>query len=304
MELKECTYSNWPNCLELSNNLIKLVITLNVGPRVVFFGFKDSQNLFKNFENQIGTNGRGKWLPYGGHRLWHAPEKASRTYCPDNSPVDYSWDGKTLTLNCPEEKPNQIRKVIEIEINEITAEVNVNHKIYNTGNWAKELAAWCLTVMAAEGRAIIPQEPFVPHGINTDESLAPARPLVMWQFTKMDDPRFTWGNKFIQMREGSAVNCKQKIGLLNKQGWAAYYLNGEAFVKKQEIQENAVYPDYGSSMEFYTEPGFLEIESLSPLVTLNPGECVEHLECWQLFKCHLSKDEDEVEAKLLPLIKE
>ena len=49
--------------------------------------------------------------------------------------------------------------------------------------------------MAADGRLSVPQEDFIPH----PDMLTPARPLVLWPFTRMNDPRFTWGDRLIQM---------------------------------------------------------------------------------------------------------
>ncbi|MDD5726960.1 MAG: hypothetical protein PHV59_00210 [Victivallales bacterium] len=301
MNLKNCSYGGWDNCLELSDGKVRLVITLDVGPRVIFYGFRDGQNLFRNFEDQLGLTGGDEWRNYGGHRLWHAPEVMPRTYFPDNAPVDYTWDGAKLTLDCPPEPDNKLKKFIEISLNENTGEVELSHKIFNIGYWEVELSAWCLSVMAPGGRAIIPQEPYVRHGTNGGESLAPARPLVLWQYTKMADPRFIWGDKYIQLKEDSSRPSKQKIGLLNKPGWAAYALNGDLFLKKQGYCADAVYPDYNCNAEFFTMPGFLEMETLSPLKRIVPGAYVENCETWQLFKLRVGEAEAEIDAKLLPL---
>ena len=42
--------------------------------------------MFKEFPDQLGLTKSDKWLLFGGHRLWHAPE-AARTYYPDFEPV-------------------------------------------------------------------------------------------------------------------------------------------------------------------------------------------------------------------------
>ena len=39
------------------------------------------------------TTDLGEWKPWGGHRLWAAPEAMPRTYSPDNSPIDYKKQG-------------------------------------------------------------------------------------------------------------------------------------------------------------------------------------------------------------------
>ena len=302
MRIEKCSYGGWDNCLELNNGEVGIVITLNVGPRVIFYGFVNGQNLLKNFDDDLGQCGSSEWKSYGGHRLWHAPEVEPRTYSLDNSPVAYRLENNKVILDCPEEFDNKIKKEIIIELSENSSEVKLTHRIYNTGNWDKELSAWCLTVMAPEGRAIIPQEPYVPHGAEPGGTFVPARPLVLWPFTKMNDSRFMWGEKYIQFSEDSSIDSKLKFGILNKQEWMAYTLNGELFIKKHPYIKDTQYPDYNCNAEFFTMPGFLELETLSPLKRIAPGDYVEHLESWQLFKVNISTDEADIDTKLLPLL--
>ena len=57
------------------------------------------------------------------------------------------------------------------------------------------------------------------------EALAPARALVLWHFTRMDDPRYRWGERLIELRQDDALaSTRTKFGAGNKQGWAAYQL--------------------------------------------------------------------------------
>lgn len=302
MKIEKCAYGAWDNCLEMSNDQVKLIITLDVGPRVIFYGFIDGQNMFKNFDEQIGLVGGDEWRIYGGHRLWHAPEVSPRTYSLDNETVSYECAGNKVILNCTPEADNKLKKVIEIELDEKTSEVKLSHKIFNVDYWDKEFSTWCLTVMAPGGRAIIPQEPYVAHGSEKGESFDPARPLVLWQYTNMADPRFIWGEKYIQMKEDSACESKQKIGVLNKAAWMAYVLNGDLFLKKHDYDAEAEYPDYKCNAEFFTMPGFLEMETFSPLKRVAPGEYLENNESWQLFKVDVSEDEADIDNKVLALI--
>ena len=46
----------------------------------------------------------------------------------------------------------------------------------------------------------------------------------------------------------------------------------------------AVYPDYGVSYETYTNDYMMEMESLSPLTRLEPGDTINHLEEWELIE--------------------
>ncbi len=297
MKPEDVSYGGWDHCLRLSNGEIEIIATLDVGPRIIRYGFVNGQNLFKEFSDDMGSTGGDTWKSYGGHRLWHAPEVEPRTYYPDNAPVHHAWDGKTLTLTPPEETSNRLQLSIAVTMDPEKPRIDICHRIANTGTWDVTLAPWALSVMAEAGRAVIPQERYIPHG----ESFSPARPLVLWYFTKMDDPRFTWGEKYIQMREDASVDAKQKIGALNAKGWAAYLLNGDVFIKKFDCMPGAAYPDLGCNCEFYTQPGFLEIESLGPLQTIVPGGIIEHRETWELHRADVGPDEAEIDAKLMPL---
>jgi len=191
-----------------------------------------------------------------------------------------------------------IQKEIEISIQ--NKAVHLTHRLINHNPWAVELAPWCLSVMAAGGRALVPQEDFIPH----PDVLTPARPLVLWHFTRMNDPRFTWGDRLIQLREDSQFSSKQKFGIRNAQGWAAYELGKDLFVKAIQFIPEATYPDMGCNCEFFTMPGFLEIESLGPLVKLEPNVGIDHIERWWVIpNVELPKDEASLIAALNPYLK-
>src|SRR5207253_8694307 len=135
---------------------------------------------------------------------------------------------------------------------------------------------WALSVMAPGGRAIIPQEPYG----EGDNYLLPARSLSLWQYTKMNDPRWIWGEKYIQAIQDVGARSEQKIGVMNKQGWAAYYLSGEVFIKQFTFDPDVVYPDFSCNNEIYINSNFLEIETLGPLTKLPSGGITEHVEHW------------------------
>ena len=303
MEFKKVNYHGIA-CLELSNGNVRLLISHEFGPRILFYGFVGGQNFLKEFTEQLANPGLPEWQSFGGHRLWYAPEVSPRSYYADNIPVPYQWDGQVLTLDCPEEQGNCVKKIITIDLSDEGSRVAIRHRIYNTGMWPVDFAVWGVTVMAEGGRAIIPQEKYVPHGRNPHgEALDAARPLVLWQYTKMNDPRFIWGEKYIQMKEDAKCKSKQKIGVLSKQCWLAYALNSELFIKRHEYVPGGVYPDFGCNAEFFTMPGFLEVESLSPLKNVAPGSFHELKEVWELHKVPVSESEADIDSKLLPLVK-
>jgi hypothetical protein len=292
--MEKTPYGGWPNCVRLTNGTVELIATTDVGPRIIRLAFAGGQNMFKEFPDMIGKTGGDEWRIYGGHRFWSAPEAKPRTYFPDNAPVVADWDGKTLTLTPPPEAVNGIQKQMAVTMDP-SGEVRVVHKMTNVSRWEIEVAPWALSVMAQGGMAILPQEKFIPH----TEYLLPARPLALWHYTQMADPRWTWGNKFILLRQDPNATTPQKAGLLNKQGWAAYHLNGDLFVKRYQADDKGKYPDFGSNTELFTNADILEVETLGPLAKLAPdGGAVEHEEYWSLHKVKITQDEASIEQAL------
>lgn len=275
-DIEAVSYRGWKNCLKLSDGRLELIVTLDVGPRVIRLGTPGGKNLFKEFDDQVGRTSGAEWISFGGHRLWHAPEIFPRSYAPDFSPVSHSWNAGVLTLVQNTEPETGIQKEIRISFRGETVELT--HRLINRNAWAIEVAPWCLSVMAAGGRALLPQEEFRSH----PETLEPARPMVLWHFTRMNDPRFTWGDRLIQIREDASCTSKQKIGVQNRQGWVAYQLGGDLFLKTVPRIPGAVYPDMGCNCEIFTMPGFLEVETLGPLAKLEPNGFVDHLETWRV----------------------
>ncbi|MFT3750707.1 MAG: hypothetical protein QM768_20515 [Agriterribacter sp.] len=293
-------YGGWPDCVRLYNAAVEVIITTSIGPRIIHFGFAGEQNILYTSPEDSGKTGGNDWRIYGGHRLWIAPEAIPLSYHPDNSAVECTFSNGTLTVTAPGESTSGIRKEIQITLSPDKNELTVVHRLKNENPSDIRLSVWAISALAPGGCAIIPQEPY---GEGND-FLLPARPLVLWQYTKMNDPRWIWGEKYILAKQDTTLAEEQKIGVLNKQGWAAYYLDKTLLIKKFEYTENAVYPDYGCNNEVYINEAFLEVETLGPLVTLAPGGTAAHIEHWSLHKTEnmSTPTEQLIDSAILPIV--
>lgn len=295
--VEKVSYKGWENCIKLSNGVVELIVTIDVGPRLISFAFNGGENEFCEVENQVGTTGGDDWKIYGGHRLWHSPEAKPRCYEPDNAPVKWKKKKNGIILIQNMEPWTQIKKEIEITMSVKKAKVRVLHRITNMGAWPIELSVWALTVMATGGKQIIPE-------ITEETGLLPNRTITLWPYTKMNDPRVTWGEKYIMLDQNDKMSNAFKIGLPNDAGWAAYANHGHLFVKKYKHIVGAKYPDNGASYETYTTDFMMEMETLSPLTSINPETSIEHEEVWYLYDhVEVPENEADIEAKILPLIR-
>ena len=297
-KITEIKYNNWPSCIEIKNEHLKLIVTTDTGPRIIYCSAADSDfNLFYQNKEQQGKINSNEWLIYGGHRLWHSPQIGYRPNQPDNDPVPYKIDKNNLTLVCPEEKATKIQKEIDISMSFNEPRVQVKHRIYNRGLWPIKLAAWALTVMAEGGIEIFP----IPR---EDTSFMPNYAISFWPWTKPNDHRFTLGEKYMTLKHDKTDERWFKIGYRNTEGWGAYIINGFMFVKIYFPIRGEEYPDYGSTFETYTDNNFLELESLGPLKNLEPGEFTEHIEEWYVFKnVSLPQSESEIDEEITKRIK-
>jgi hypothetical protein len=299
MQIAKIDYKGWPNAYRLANGSIELVVTTDVGPRIIFFGFMGDQNEFKEYPDQIGQTGGEDWCIYGGHRLWHAPESIPRSYSPDNSPVCLQEYPGFVRLTQPVEATTGIQKEIEIALDAEAPHVRVTHRLRNINLWEVELAPWAMSVMAAGGVAILPLPPRQSH----QQNLQPTHSITLWAYTDMTDPRWTWGKTHLLLRQDEARKDPQKIGLMAPDGWIAYARQGHLFVKRAGFVSGAAYPDYGSSLEVFTNDEMLEMETLGPLSGIEPKGAAEHVEDWYLFSHVPSPQNDEdVQVHILPII--
>ncbi len=147
----------------------------------------------------------------------------------------------TMHLIPPFEVHTHIQKEMIVKLDPSGTGVTITHKITNKNVWPIELAPWGLTIMRGGGVTIVPQEPFKSHM----EELLPARPMVLWGYTDLSDPRWTFGKKYVRLRTDENLAHPQKIGVANKREWAGYLRENTLFIKRFPYIEGAKYPDYG-----------------------------------------------------------
>jgi hypothetical protein len=290
--IEKVEYKGWKNNLKISNGEAELIITLDVGPRVIRYGYVGGANVFKEFEDQIGKSGEKEWMIRGGHRLWHAPEEINRTYELDNSPVKWEKLGESgVRIIQGIEPKTGIKKEMDITLESAGTGVKVVHRLHNTNLWDVELAPWALSVMAQGGVAIIPLPEKIAHpgsllpGEKPDyRGFVPNQTMIVWPFTDLADTRWRWGTRYLTLRQDVNAKSPTKLGLSHRQRWIGYLNNGVLFVKLITYQDGRQYTDGGSNFETFTNKDFLEVESLGPLQRITPGGFVEHVEQWYLIK--------------------
>ncbi|HWE40630.1 MAG TPA: hypothetical protein VG406_29055 [Isosphaeraceae bacterium] len=304
LTVEKVEYKGWKNNLKLSNGDAELIVTLDVGPRVISYRLADGKNVFREYDGQLGKSGESTWMIRGGHRLWASPEDPARTYVPDNGPVAFAEIGPgAVRLTPAPEASVGLQKEMDVKLEPGGSRVTVVHRIRNVGKAPTDLAPWALSVMKGGGVEVIPLPPKRPHPGDAKHATAadfgPDFRLALWSYTDFQDSRFHFGSKAITLRQDPTKGAT-KIGLSHKMGYVGYLNGGTLFVKRFDYQDGKHYPDLGVNYETYSNQDMVEMESLGPLTRLAPGEAAEHTEHWELVpNVEDFKDEAELDARIL-----
>lgn len=280
-ELELVELPNLPRCYRLTNGTVEVTIARDVGPRILGYNLIGAPNVLGLVPEGSQATPWGDWKPWGGHRLWLAPESMPESYVPDNSSVEVVSEGElSARVIGNYEKPTGVRKEIVITLANKGTGVQITHRLTNEGPATVSASLWALTIMRGGGVAVVPQEPFRPF----PEVLQPVRPLALWSYTNLSDPRFEISADYVRLKTDSSKTEPQKFGVGNAQGWCGYLNDGVLFVKRFSYDRSAMYPDFGCNNEIYTAGSFIELESLSPIHRLERGSFAEHTEQWELLR--------------------
>ena len=264
----------------LRNEHLALELLQEAGPRIVrLIPAGADSNLFAELPGVHLPSPYGPYSLYGGHRLWHAPEHPARTYVPDDRGVVLQGTPAGARMQLPADEYTHIAKTLEVQLPADRPAVVVRHTLRNEGHWPVELAAWAITQFPPGGVAILPQTT-TPLD---DAGLLPNRQLTLWPYTLWEDARLELEDDYILVHSHADMADKFKIGYMNRYGWAAHLGQGYLFCKRTDSWPVASHPDMGCNTEVYTDERFLELETLSPLTQLAPGEELHHVETWEIY---------------------
>ncbi len=304
------SYKDYGKCVEITNGVISAVVTVEIGPRIISFGFTDGQNFMndnrvllggregdKPYTDLFGENKR--WENLGGHRIWLSPESYPETYTPDDKPCEVVETENGAIFVYAEDSEIGVQKEMEIKMDSDDTNMQVLMRVKNVSDETKEYAIWALSVCSQNGTLVIPMN-------TVDTDLLPNRRVVLWPYTDPRAENFYWGKKYITVKQiPEGEDYKGKLGVDLNSGTALYVLGDDILCKKYDTNHpDGRYPDGGCSFETYVCNEMIEFETLSELKTVGAGETIEHTEHWSLCKkpCDVNlTDDDSIDNLLLKL---
>lgn len=279
-------FKDYGRCAVISNGVIEAYLTLDLGPRIIRFGYVGGQNIMNDDRANLGELcddefealfGKGrKWELLGGHRIWLSPESYPECYTPDDREVAFEITENGAIFTAQPDSEIGILKSMEIKMDNDDANMQVIMRVKNISDAPKDFAIWALTVCAQNGDLIVPMN-------TNDTGLLANRYITAWPYTNMGDSRVYWGNKYVTLHQQKGAENKFKLGFDLNCGTGYYVLGDDVFCKRYKANHpNGNYPDGGCSFEAFTNGVMLEFETLGELKTVKAGEESEHTEHWSL----------------------
>ena len=301
------SYKNYGKVVSISNGVIEAYVTVDIGPRIIRFGYVGSQNFmhdgrdeFTALGDEVFQNyfGKGKeWENLGGHRIWTSPESYPETYYPDLDPVAYTVSSNGAIFTPPAETENGMQKILEVKMDPDDTNMQVVMTVKNICDKDLDFAIWGLSVCAKHGNLIIPMN-------DNDTGLLANRNMSIWPYTDLSNDRIYFGKRYVTVRQDVNMG-PMKLGFDLNRGTAYYVLNDEVFCKHHDTNHPCGrYPDNNCSFETYTNQVFIEVESLSEQKVVKPNDKIELTESWSLCKkpCEVDfKSDDSIDNFLKKL---
>ena len=257
-----------------------LQVATDFGPRIVGFRRDGGPEMFARLGPGVVIDrpDSGIYRFRGGHRLWAAPEVPSITYAPDDEACAVTEMTGDVTGVNTLGRPDRAGLAKGIDVIADDGSLLVDHVLTNAGSAPIQVAPWAITQLRLGGTAIIPID-----GKTDPDRLQANASLVLWPYTDLGDPRVTWrqGGLMVRAEAGPAF----KIGAGPDPGRLGYLLDGHLFTKTVEPAREGRFADRGAVGQFYLGDAFCELETVGPLVNLQPEEETSHREVWAMGAC-------------------
>lgn len=254
----------------IENEFLRVEYLTSQGPRIIGLYAKGVEgNLLAVTPEAHWATPHGEYFLHGGHRLWTAPENPFYT-CPEDH-VNVLTEDHSVILRSPVDA-SRLEKQISVRL--YANRVILSHRVTWHGRKPIELAPWSITQMRLGGMAVLPQ-------MSSNTGLLPNRKIILWPYARVHDKRFILHDDFILLH-GRADEDAFKIGNYNPYGWIAYATRNALLIKRFSTDPDGKYPDMGCNVEAYVKDSCLELETLGPLVTLEPQDFVTFDETWEV----------------------
>ena len=284
--VEKITYRCWNDCYLITNDSTRVVINASAGGRIMVYERNGINVIYEDYRQD------GKLLadyliqgfdPDGG-RFDYGQELITRNL----HSLTYMgpWNGEVLgdyslkITSQPDEKLGlQSTRIFTLDPK--SSYLMVSQIMTNISDKETSYFFWGRTLVKLGGKIFMP--------VNPDSRFPDKWGRYIWGepvLFESDpiDPGIMVTDSFFTLIPDKAGN--QKYGNDSKAGWMAYGYQGLLYIKKYGFFPEKQYGEhYGQTNVFYTnKKTFAEMEPVSPVANLMPGESYTYNEDWYLFE--------------------
>lgn len=272
ISIKEINNINYGRCINISNGLLDVVVTIDYGPRIIKYCPKNAKNLFYydnereySFPQNI-TNTNELFYLYGGHRMWVSTETGEKSTYPDNIPIVYSPISEGVKLSIPRYDAQGIDLSMDIILTQETTDIMVVHSVKNISNTPKEISINADTALCKKGFVYSMQS-------NREQSIR------LYKSSKWKDKRLFIGNDYVTVDANNGDEFI--IGIKNAYGRCGYIDDDVEFDKQYIHNPDMEYNDKDISTKIKIFNNYISLNTISPLYIVESGETIRFVESWR-----------------------
>lgn len=267
--------------VELASPDLHLVVVVSRGPRIAHLSRNGGQNLLLW---EPGRYLRGKWDLLGGHRCWltrPGADESEETYAEDSEPCAWDWSPQEgLHVRAPLDSRNGVAKSLTIRPDG-RGRMMVRHRVQNASDLLWSGGIWGLTCTVPSAHSTY----HVPLSDGSAWDTAAVTLFRRWGGShtgNYDDGQLVFTHDGAVVRPTGREN---KWAFRAAPGIVAWHdaASGILFAKKSARSSGAEYPlDANLALYAGADSFMVEMETMSPFVSLKPREDFVHEELWVL----------------------
>ena len=273
MPAERVSYHGWPDCYLLANGFVEAVVVPAIGRVMQFRLAGDAAGTFwenRALDGQLHDPAAGEWLNFGGDKCWPAPQigwahHLGRDWPPplafDSSPMEAVSTPRGVLMTSPIDSAYGIQVARHVELAADLPVLRIRTEFHKLAGSAVRVGIWTVTQMQDAERvcALLPAQSEFPDGYIR---LMPAEPAGL-----------RIGPHWLSLVRHPSESVK-----IGTQASSLLWVGSACTVRIDAETGPGEYPDGGCVTEIYTNPGelgYVELETLGPLVTLNAGDRIE-----------------------------
>lgn len=266
--------------IEIVHAGARMVVVHEVGPRIAAFGPTSGEDLL--FWDRAGEHRRGDWSLRGGHRVWvtrPGADESEETYAADDRPCRVRRGAASIAVVAP---PDAARLQKAIVVRTVAGGFVVESRVTNASDMIWSGGVWALTCSRPRRRTTYG----VPLGGGPSSwdvfSLVVPRAWGGGHTSRADDPQIAFTRECMVVRPRGNETKRMIQAPRGTVGMTDPDL-GLTFLKVAPYDPAGAYPLH-TNVALYVGPRnfMVEMETMSAMRTLAPGETLTHVERWSI----------------------